>query len=89
MAYRHIVVATDLSEDAEFLLGKGASWPPRSMPNFPDLYRHSSRRLLRRSGRGDYNYNRSHLFRAGEEYAQCDQGQSSYPVEEVIAAAAR
>lgn len=24
MAYRHIVVATDLSEDAEFLLGKGA-----------------------------------------------------------------
>ncbi|MDI9229404.1 universal stress protein, partial [Serratia bockelmannii] len=24
MAYQHIVVATDLSEDAEFLLGKGA-----------------------------------------------------------------
>ena len=35
MAYRHIVVATDLSEDAEFLLGKGADWPPRSRPNFP------------------------------------------------------
>ncbi len=48
MAYHHIVVATNLSEDAEFLLGKGAKFSKRTeCQAIPDLYRYPPWRLLR------------------------------------------
>lgn len=86
MAYRHIVVATDLSEDAEFLLGKGARLAAalKAKLSLIYIYRYSPRRLLRRSGRGRLQLHRSHLSERVKNMLNAIKGQSSYPVEEVI-----
>ncbi|HED3030788.1 TPA: universal stress protein, partial [Serratia marcescens] len=85
MAYRHIVVATDLSEDAEFLLGKGARLAAALKAKLSLIYID-----IHRAGYyvdldvGDYNYTDRTFSERVKNMLNAIKGQSSYPVEEVI-----
>ncbi|MDT3250846.1 universal stress protein [Serratia sp. root2] len=85
MAYQHIVVATDLSEDAEFLLGKGAKLAgalnARLSLIYIDIHRTGYYAEL---GVGEYNYTDATFSERVKNMLNAIKGQSSYPVEEVI-----
>ncbi|MGO4744126.1 universal stress protein [Serratia quinivorans] len=85
MAYQHIVVATDLSEDAEFLLGKGAKLASalnaRLSLIYIDIHRTGYYAEL---GVGEYNYTDRTFSERVKNMLNAIKGQSSYPVEEVI-----
>ncbi|WBL72541.1 universal stress protein [Serratia liquefaciens] len=85
MAYQHIVVATDLSEDAEFLLGKGAKLAAalnaRLSLIYIDIHRGGYYAEL---GVGEYNYTDRTFSERVKNMLNAIKDQSSYPVEEVI-----
>jgi len=85
MAYQHIVVATDLSEDAEFLLGKGARLADALNARLSLIYidiHHTG--YYAELGVGEYNYTDSTFSERAKNMLNAIKGQSSYPVEEVI-----
>lgn len=85
MAYRHIVVATDLSEDAEFLLGKGARLAAALKAKLSLIYIDIHRAgYYVDLGVGDYNYTDRTFSERVKNMLNAIKGQSSYPVEEVI-----
>lgn len=85
MAYQHIVVATDLSEDAEFLLGKGARLAAALQAKLSLIYIDIHRAgYYVDLGVGDYNYTDRTFSERVKNMLNAIKGQSSYPVEEVI-----
>ncbi|MEE4409535.1 MULTISPECIES: universal stress protein [unclassified Serratia (in: enterobacteria)] len=85
MAYQHIVVATDLSEDAEFLLGKGARLAGALNARLSLIYidiHHTG--YYAELGVGEYNYTDRTFSERVKNMLNAIKGQSSYPVEEVI-----
>ncbi|MGP2865547.1 universal stress protein [Serratia nevei] len=85
MTYRHIVVATDLSEDAEFLLGKGARLAAALKAKLSLIYIDIHRAgYYVDLGVGDYNYTDRTFSERVKNMLNAIKGQSSYPVEEVI-----
>ena len=85
MAYHHIVVATDLSEDAEFLLGKGAKLASALNARLSLIYIDSHRGgYYAELGVGEYNYTDRTFSERVKNMLNAIKDQSSYPVEEVI-----
>ncbi|AGO54851.1 universal stress protein [Serratia plymuthica] len=85
MAYQHIVVATDLSEDAEFLLGKGARLAAALNAKLSLIYIDIHRTgYYAELGVGEYNYTDRTFSERVKNMLNAIRGQSSYPVEEVI-----
>lgn len=85
MAYQHIVVAIDLSEDAEYLLIKGArlagALNARLSLIYIDIHRTGYYSEL---GVGEYNYTDQTFSARVKNMLNAIKDQSSYPVEEVI-----
>ncbi|MBP1129417.1 universal stress protein A [Serratia sp. PL17] len=85
MTYQHIVVATDLSEDAEFLLGRGARLASELNAKLSLIYidiHHAG--YYAELGIGEYNYTDRTFSERVKNMLNAIKGRSSYPVEEVI-----
>ncbi|CAI1127740.1 universal stress protein [Serratia grimesii] len=85
MTYQHIVVATDLSEDAEFLLGKGAGLASGLNAKMSLIYidiHHNG--YYAELGVGEYNYTDRTFSERVKNMLNAIKGRSSYPIEEVI-----
>lgn len=85
MTYQHILVATDLGEDAEFLLGKGAKLAEALNARLSLIYidiHHTG--YYAELGVGEYSYTDRTFAERVKNMLNAIKDQSSYPVEEVI-----
>ncbi|MCS3408987.1 universal stress protein [Serratia sp. AKBS12] len=85
MAYQHIVVATDLSEDAEILLDKGAKLAGALNAKLSMIYidvHHTG--YYAELGVGAYNYTDHTFSERAKNILESFKKSSSYPVDEVI-----
>ncbi|CAI1506425.1 universal stress protein [Serratia proteamaculans] len=85
MTYQHILVAIDLGEDAEFLLGKGAKLAGALNARLSLIYidiHHTG--YYAELGVGEYNYTDRTFSERVKNMLNAIKDHSSYPVEEVI-----
>lgn len=85
MAYQHIVIATDLSEDAEILLDRGAKLAGALNAKLSLIYidvHHTG--YYAELGVGSYDYTHHTFSERAKKILETIKNQSAYPVDEII-----